>query len=144
MCRRPRLVFQSSIAPQSAMSCQQIRKQIYTLLIVISAALMFGRIMAVDRIDYGELQRARFNQIQARLDAKEADLRTKTNNENAIQAELAKTRKNLERDALFETPMLSGNDRSRWCTIRALVEPDKRVIRTVALSDGAERRERHR
>ena len=117
------------------------RQQIYTLLIVISAALMFGRIMAVDRVDFQQLQNSRLAHIQSRLDAKEADLRTKTDNEEGIRAELEKTRQNLLRDAMFETPMLSGNDRSRWCTIRALVEPDMRVVRKVTNQDGTERYE---
>ncbi len=117
------------------------RQQIYILLIVISAAMIFGRIMAVDRVDTIELQRSRMMQIQPRLDAKEADLRTKKADERRIAAELAKTRKNLEQDALFESPFLSGNDRSRWCTIRALVEPEMRVTRNIIGPDGNERSE---
>ncbi len=117
------------------------RQQVYLLLIAISAALMLGRIMAVDRVDLRQLEIARMAQIQPRLDAKEAELRKRTSDEKAIRAELDRTRQNLIRDAKLESPMLCGNDRSRWCTIRALVEPDMRIVRTVTRPDGSPRYE---
>ncbi|GHT13348.1 hypothetical protein FACS1894170_09240 [Planctomycetales bacterium] len=41
-----------------------------------------------------------------------------------IQTELEKTRQKLIADAQLQTPALSANDRSRWDTIRVLVEPE--------------------
>ncbi|MDR2705466.1 MAG: hypothetical protein LBC02_06780, partial [Planctomycetaceae bacterium] len=117
------------------------RQQIYTLLIFIAAAILLGRILAVDRADVRELQRLRLAQIQQRLDVKESELRQQTNNEERIQAELKKTYQNLLRDAMLESPFLSGNDRSRWCTIRVLVEPDMRVVRKTTNKDGSEKYE---
>jgi hypothetical protein len=117
------------------------RQQIYTLLIVIAAAILLGRILAVDRVDVRELQRLRLAQIQPRLDIKEAELRQRSNNEERIHAELQKTYRNLRRDAMLESPILSGNDRSRWCTIRVLVEPDMRVVRKITDKDGSEKYE---
>jgi hypothetical protein len=117
------------------------RQQIYTLLIFIAAAILLGRILAVDRADVRELQRLRLAQIQPRLDIKESELRQQTNNEERIQAELKKTYQNLIRDAMLESPLLSGNDRSRWCTIRVLVEPDRRVVRKITAKDGSEKYE---
>lgn len=107
------------------------RSQLYTLFIVLAAAMMFGKIAAVDRVDLQQLQQLRLNQIEPRLAAKEKNLRRISNNEEQIQAELEKTRRNLFNDAVLQSPMFCGNDRSRWATIRALVEPDMRVVRTV-------------
>lgn len=117
------------------------RRQIYTLLISISAAILLGRILAVDRIDLHQLQSKRLREISQRYHAKEARLRKLSDNEEAIEAELAKTWRELHREAMLETPLLSGNDRSRWCTIRALVEPDMRVVRTIKNEDGSDRYE---
>ncbi|MDR1962988.1 MAG: glycosyltransferase family 39 protein [Planctomycetaceae bacterium] len=114
------------------------RQQIYALLIFIAAATLLGRILAVDRVDVRELQRLRLAQVQPRLDAKEAELRQLTDNEERIQAELQKAYQNLVQNATLESPFLSGNDRSRWCTIRVLVEPDMRVVRKITNKDGSE------
>ncbi len=117
------------------------RQQIYTLLIAISAALILGRIVAIDRFDSQQLQTYRLLQIPSILKAKEERLRQQSSDDETIAAELDKTRRDLERNATLESPMLSGNDRSRWCTIRALVEPDLRVVRTVTKKDGSQRNE---
>jgi uncharacterized membrane-anchored protein YhcB (DUF1043 family) len=115
------------------------RQQIYTIFIAIAAAIIFGRIIAVDRVDVRELQRFRMAQISFRLDAKEAELRQHTSNEEQIKTELDKTYQKLIQDATLESPFLSGNDRSRWCTIRALVEPEMRVVRKITNKDGSEK-----
>ena len=119
------------------------RRQIYTLLIVISAGLMLGRIIAVNRTDTILIQKYRTDQIPNQLKEKEQRLRAAENplSEENLQAELEKTKEKLLNDAQFELPVFSANDRSRWDTIRVLVEPDMRVQRTVTLSDGSERKE---
>ncbi|GHT18008.1 hypothetical protein FACS1894189_5050 [Planctomycetales bacterium] len=103
------------------------RQQIYTLLIIISAALMLGRILAVNRVDLQKLQSNRLDQIEPRLKEKENRLRQTLHDKTQIHAELEKTRQNLIRDAQLELPVFSANDRSRWDTIRVLVEPEMRV-----------------
>ena len=117
------------------------RRQIYTLLMAISAAIVLGRIVAIDRYDNQELQNYRLRQIPAILQDKENRLRQQSSDEEAIAIELERTRRELQRNAVLESPLLSANDRSRWCTIRALVEPDLRVIRTVTKNDGTQRNE---
>jgi hypothetical protein len=121
------------------------RQQIYILLILISAALMFGRIMSVDRVDYKELQsyKLRLNnklykekneRLKARLE------RGEIARESYVR-EMNKTYRDLINDAQYETPILSGNDRSRWGTIRALVEPNMRVTRKIKDKNGNESEE---
>jgi hypothetical protein len=119
------------------------RNQIYTLLIVISAGLMLGRIIAVNRTDTILIQKSRTDQIPKQLAEKEQRLRAAAvpMSEEDLQAELETTREKLLNDAQFELPVFSANDRSRWNTIRVLVEQDMRVQRTVKQSDGTERTE---
>jgi hypothetical protein len=119
------------------------RRQIYTLLIVISAGLMLGRIIAINRTDTILIQKNRLEQIPKQLADKEKRLRAVEPpiSEEDLQAELAKTEQKLLTDATFELPVFSANDRSRWDTLRVLVEPDMRVQRTIQSSDGTERTE---
>ncbi len=44
-----------------------------------------------------------------------------------LQNELARTEQRWRQHAMLERPFLSANDRSRWATVRALVEDDMRV-----------------
>jgi hypothetical protein len=104
--------------------------QFYVFFIIISTALILGRIFAVDRIDVQKLQETRLRQAYENYQKAEAA--------GASPADLQKKWEKLYHDAVLESPMLSGNDRSRWCTIRALVEPDMRVIRTVKDNNGKE------
>jgi hypothetical protein len=108
------------------------RQQIYALLILISAAIMFGRIMAVDRIDYKELQNYKSRINKLKFDEKDALWKKRMEQNDNMPPEryrelIDQLRQSLHADALYETPILSGNDRSRWATIRAIVEPDMRV-----------------
>jgi len=117
------------------------RQQIYTLLIIISAGLMLGRIIAVNRTDMQHLQKNRLAEISKKLAEKEQRLRAANVPEEDLRVELEKTERQLLIDAQLELPVFSANDRSRWNTIRVLVEPEMRVQRTVTLPDGTERTE---
>ncbi|MDO4570766.1 MAG: hypothetical protein Q4D38_10305 [Planctomycetia bacterium] len=106
---------------------KETRVQIYFILIFLSLGLILGRIFAVDTINKRELQNYRLKQIPKQLAEKTERLRQRGEKEADIEREIAKTEKNLRRDALLCFPFFSANDRSRWCTIRALVEPEMRV-----------------
>lgn len=111
------------------------RKNIYAILITISLGLIAGRILSVENVNLRELQNWRLKQIPKTLEEKEKQFRAKPVPEGADtaarEAEFAAAqetrRQNLERDALLSFPFFSANDRSRWCTLRALVEPEMRV-----------------
>lgn len=111
------------------------RRQIYWILILISSGLIFGRIIAVDNVNDRAFQGFKIAQIDSRMHEKEQRLISEGRDPDRIAAEMAKTENRLIADALRARPTLSANDRSRWCTIRALVEPEMRVTRTV---DGKE------
>ena len=118
-----------------------LRKQIYALLIVVSAGLILGRIAAVDRVDTQKLEEYRRNVIPMQLQEKRQRLESQGYDAAAIDEEMERTEIALHRSAALGSPMFCANDRSRWCTIRALVEPDMRVIREAVLADGSTRRE---
>ena len=74
-----------------------LRRGVYLLLIAIGVGAALGRILAVDAVDRTALQ------------------------EDRVKRKVADPAVSLRR------PFLSANDRSRWCTVRALVEPELRV-----------------
>ncbi|MDO4584768.1 MAG: hypothetical protein Q4D62_11770 [Planctomycetia bacterium] len=104
-----------------------LRKSVYAILIMASLGLILGRIFAVDTVALRGLEKDRRAQIPKKLAEKEQRLQKSGVPEAVIQEELAKTEKALEKNATLCFPFFSANDRSRWCTIRALVEPDMRV-----------------
>lgn len=81
-----------------------LRRQIYWVLIALSAGAMIGRVLAVNSVDKAALEVVR---------AREG-----------------------RRDWQLQRPFLSGNDRSRWCTIRALVEQGTYAIDDIQTQPG--------
>jgi len=114
------------------------RQHIYTLLIIVSAGLMLGRIIAVNRTDTLLYQQYRFGEVNKRFNELEKELREANASEEEL-AEHATTRQQRLENERRELPIFSANDRSRWNTLRVLVEPDLRVQRTV--TDGTEKTE---
>lgn len=108
-------------------------RQIFFLIIIISSGIIFGRIMSVDNIPDRTIQDYRYGQIPKQLADKEKKLRAQGVGDPQIAQELKKTARELVYAAQKERPTLSANDRSRWLTLRALVEPDCRVYRFVEL-----------
>ncbi|MGL6227328.1 MAG: hypothetical protein ACRC10_11975 [Thermoguttaceae bacterium] len=104
------------------------RRQIYFLLIVISCGLMLGRIIALDNVFDQSASRIKYNAISGRLKDKQKELGEKGYSAEQMEAALGEMSLKLQREALdIRRPFLSANDRSRWCTVRALVEPEMRV-----------------
>ena len=119
-----------------------LRRQIYAILILVSGGLIFGRILAVDSLPDRTIQEYRLTQIPKRLADKKAELSAKKIAPDRIDAELKKYFARLMTDAKKERPTLSANDRSRWLTLRALVEPESRVYRYLPLSESGEKKSR--
>jgi len=106
----------------------ELRKQIYALMILLSAGLMFGRIIAVDNEFDKAASRLKYQQVESRVKEREAEERKKGVTGKRLEEILNATRQKLQKEALqLQRPSLSANDRSRLCTVRALVEPDMRV-----------------
>jgi len=106
-----------------------LRRAAYTVMIAVAAGMMLGRVLAVHSVDTDALETYRLRQIDSRLEEKRARLQRQENPPppDRIEEELARTRAALQREAMLSRPFLSANDRSRWCTLRALVEPEMRV-----------------
>ena len=117
------------------------RRQIYMLLIVISVGLMLGRIAAVNRTDSLLLQQSRFNTVNSLYNERAEQLRESEDATEEQFAELEARRQQALENEQRELPFFSANDRSRWNTIRVLVEPEMRVQRTIDMPDGTERTE---
>lgn len=93
---------------------RELRLGVYALLIMAGTGAMLGRILAVNSVDNIRLEKYL-------KDKSEQGLRkaTEANDQEGVAkftAELARL------DWQKQRPFLSGNDRSRWCTVRSLVE----------------------
>ena len=115
------------MSPASDDSTIHLRQSVYWLLICLSAGMMLGRTMAADAVDRTALAKDRLSRIAAELDRRKVELRRQGLGDEALEKELARIETQLRRDAQLRRPFLSANDRSRWCTVRALVEPEMRV-----------------
>lgn len=107
-----------------------LRRHIYFLMIVISAGLMLGRIIAVDNLFDRSIAayKSSRGQIEKRLKEKAENLKKTNAPPGVFRSEMEKAEKSFRREAVQNVrPFHSANDRSRWCTIRALVEPGMRV-----------------
>jgi hypothetical protein len=101
-----------------------LRRGVYLVLIAVALGQMLGRILAVDSVDVEQLQEYRIKQAlkQARAGLVAEGLKGEKLAQ-ALDEEEAELRDTMQ----LRRPFLSANDRSRWDTVRALVEPDLRV-----------------
>ena len=101
-----------------------LRRAIYGILIALAAGNMVGRIFAVNAVDMARLERYLIDrEVRSRVDKRVAAL--KAEGAEADRAGLEKEiRAEVQADPNFrkQRPFLSANDRSRWNTIRSLVE----------------------
>ena len=104
-----------------------LRETVYWLLIVLSVGVMLGRILAVDSVDHLALEKYRQSQIPDQLAERRQELEKRGLTPNQVDKELARIEASLWQNARLRRPFLSANDRSRWGTLRALVEPEMRV-----------------
>jgi hypothetical protein len=96
-----------------------LRRGVYAVLIALAAGNMIGRLLAVNSVNRLELEQYLVGQRVANL---ERQLRSEGADEAAIAAAVAEARPKFERQERRERPFLSSNDRSRWLTVRALLE----------------------
>ena len=98
---------------------QRLRVGVYAILIALAAGNMAGRLLAVNAVNRADLEQ---HFIRQRVAAAERQFRAEGASEDAIRAKLAAARRLIEKEERRQRPFLSGNDRSRWLAIRALVE----------------------
>lgn len=125
-----------SIGP-STDSAARLRRGVYVILIAVSAGAMLGRLLSIDSVDKYALEEMRlrdvlgaFRTLDEYREWKRQDLAGRGLSGDELETELAKAveakRRQVEQRRL-RRPFLSANDRSRWATVRVLVEPDLRV-----------------
>ena len=113
--------------PDSTDSRSQLCRSVYAILIFLSAGVMLGRILAVDSVDKIGIEKERLDKVSAQMTEKQKALEAQGVFGEALQKTLGDYERHLQKDAALQRPFLSANDRSRWCTVRALVEPDMQV-----------------
>lgn len=97
----------------------RLRWGIYLLLIAVAVGNMSGRLLAVNSVDRAGLERHRIDQRLAGLRERLAEEGLA---DQAIEDRLAAEAPRLRRQLRLQRPFLSANDRSRWMTVRSLVE----------------------
>jgi len=116
-----------TLNPSSDDPTFRLRQNIYWLLICLSVGMMLGRVLAVDAVDRTAIEKDRLNRIPAELEHKQQQLERQGIKGEELKTALIDYDARLRSAAQLRRPFLSANDRSRWCTVRALVEPDMRV-----------------
>ena len=89
------------------------------MLIAVAVGNMTGRLLAVNSVDKVQLEATR---IRERLSASGPRLADEGVTERTDSARLAADEARLRNELRLQRPFLSANDRSRWMTIRSLVE----------------------
>lgn len=100
-------------------SSRQLRISIYALLVALSVGHMTGRILALNSENVAALSNVRINQ---RLEEFRQEQLESGADEATVADRVARKQSEIEDAVGLERPFLSANDRSRWLTIRALVE----------------------
>ena len=99
-------------------------KTVYLLLILIALGAVWGRITTIEDFQSIRLERYR---IDKAVEAKKATWLANGLTDRQIAGRETKYRAQLQDHWRIRRPTLSANDRSRWATLRALVEPNMRV-----------------
>ena len=107
------------MTPNGPDPSRRLRTGVYALLIALAAGNMTGRLLAVNSVNRQEAETAAINQ---RMAAAEKKFRADGVRGDLLQAKLAAARQLIEREERRQRPFLSGNDRSRWLAIRAVVD----------------------
>jgi hypothetical protein len=105
-----------------------LRRSIYALLIAVAVGQMIGDVLAINAIDKIGLEKSLVDrEVSARKKALDAAGQSYDEAQLAAEA-LTKVRQ--------QRPFLSANDRSRWCTVRSLVEYGTFAIDQVTAEPG--------
>lgn len=117
----------STLPPAGAargMSRGRLRRSLYAVFVTLAAGAVLGRIGAVASIDRLGLEKRLVNDAVAAATAA------------GLPADAAAIRDRIEKEKRLVRPFLSANDRSRWLTIRALVERGTFAIDELVVEPG--------
>ena len=100
-------------------SGHRVRQITYLLLIVLTVGTVAGRILAVTAVDVAVVEKIRLREA---IDRQREQLKLRGVQGANLEAALQEFRAKKSKEIRLSRPFLSANDRSRWCTIRALVD----------------------
>ncbi len=123
-CPRPSFTPMTENVADSGAS---LRRGVYAILMVIGLGAVLGRILAVDAVDRTALQDDRAKRVPQEVERERKLLQAMGVGGQALDERLQQFRTRLLARPSLRRPFLSSNDRSRWGTVRALVEPEMRV-----------------
>jgi hypothetical protein len=104
----------------------RLRRSVYLILIVAGIGLLIGRILAVESVD---MVKRWDEEVKVKTKEKREALKKEGISGERLDLQVGQFETELREKlrARMMRPFLSANDRSRWCTVRALVEPEMRV-----------------
>jgi hypothetical protein len=97
----------------------RLRWGVYLILIAVAVGQMTGRLMAVNSVD---LTRVETNRVNERLRQERQRLTAEGLLGDELERGLLAAEGRLREELRLQRPFLSANDRSRWMTVRSLVE----------------------
>ena len=109
--------------------CSDALRAVFGVLIAVALGIGFGKIVGVESVSDRAIENYRLSQLERQINERLAKLRERNLTEEQFNKEANRISAALYKDAKKARPTLSANDRSRWATIRALVEKDARVYR---------------
>lgn len=118
------------------------KRLIYNVLIVLALGVGFGKIASVDSVPDRAIQNYRLQQIPKTMEAKAKELQSKGVEGERFEEEMKRVYVAAMADAKKARPTFCANDRSRWATIRALVEPKMTVYRYAPVFSDEEKQKR--
>jgi len=110
--------------PRRCDSRSRLRHGVYALLATMALASLLGRIGAVASVDRIGLEKKLVADAVAKVEA------------TGEAPDMAAIRATIEKEKRLIRPFLSGNDRSRWLTIRSLVERGTFAIDDLVVEPG--------
>jgi hypothetical protein len=106
----------------------RVRWSVYLLLIAIAVGNMTGRLLAVNSVDRTMLEIVR---VREALERQQTRLAEQGLSQKQIAARASADEARIREELRLQRPFLSANDRSRWMTIRSLVEYGTYEIDTI-------------
>lgn len=115
-------------APPAPSARSRARRQVYRILGAVALGALLGRIGAVSSVDRIALERRLVAEAETKARAAEAA--------GGPAVDPAAIARSVERGKRLLRPFLSANDRSRWATVRALVEQGTFAIDGIVAEPG--------
>ncbi len=109
----------TGLTASSSLLSARVRWSIYLLFIAVAVGNMTGRLLSVNSVDKAQLEVAK---LRENIERQRKQLINEGLTGEQLESQMAIDRERLRKELRLQRPFLSANDRSRWMTIRSLVE----------------------